>query len=315
MKSFRHLFTLPTGKERFIAALLGLILIVSCVVAGVALVLYSVIAATTRTTDVRLIVTPGSTLAPRSTQSHSIGATAVIPSPMPTATPFSVTPGQCSATYAVRPGDTVLGIAMLCHVTVDDIIRANNLGTSTSLKIGQELAIPAGGQAAVQPTPIPSNTPIARPTQAPIETPTTLPTQAPINTPTLPPQPTLTLTPLSQLTQTPTDTPTPQSTPSSQAACTINAWLSDDQPPQNADIIVFAELLCGEQPAVGASMQTRWRFESGSTECNDGITDADGLASCTQNIGTATIGYTVNIDVTIAWEEQTYQATVSFTPK
>jgi LysM repeat protein len=327
MKLFRQFFTFSTGKERLIAALLGLILAASCAIAGIALVVYAAIAATTRTTDVQFVVTSGSTLVPTSTQFYPISATLALPSPMPTATPFSVTPGQCPAMYAVRPGDTVLGIAILCHVTVDDIMRANNLGTSDSLKIGQELVIPAAGQAAAQPTLIPSNTPVAQPTQAtvntpttmptliPIETPTTMPTLIPIGTPTPSPQLTPTLTPTLQPVQTPTDTPTPQSTLPSEAACTIDAWLSDDQPPQDADIIVFAELLCGAQPAVGAPMQTRWGFESGPANCDDGVTDEDGLASCTLNIGTAAIGYTVNVDVTIAWEEQTYQATVSFTPQ
>lgn len=279
MKSFKQAFALSTNKERFTAVLLGLILMASCVVASAAIVLYFVIAAATRTTTVQFIVTPGSTLAPRLTPSRSIRLTTAAPRPTPMATQFSVAPGQCPAPYVVRPGDTVLGIATLCHVTVDDIIRANNLDTSASLRIGQELLIPAGGQAAIQPTPIPLNTPIVQPILSP------------------------------------SDTPSPQSTPPPSAACTIKAWLSDEQPAQNTDVSVFAALLCDGQGIEGAPMQAQWNYAAGPSECTMKVTDGEGVASCIQNIGAATVGFQVNIDVTIIWRDQAYQASVSFTPK
>ena len=44
-------------------------------------------------------------------------------------------------TYTVKPGDTLYGISNQYGVSVDDIIRLNNL-TNTSLSIGQTLEIP-----------------------------------------------------------------------------------------------------------------------------------------------------------------------------
>ncbi len=73
-------------------------------------------------------------------------------------------------------------------------------------------------------------------------------------------------------------------------------------------------LACDEQPAVGAPMHTTWKFQTTTTSC-DGVTDADGFASCTRAIGDATVGYTVTIDVTFTWQGQTYTDQTSFTPQ
>lgn len=57
-------------------------------------------------------------------------------------------------TYTVKPGDTLSGIADLFGVTVDDIVRANNIADPNALQVGQVLTIP--GRA---PTPAPVITP------------------------------------------------------------------------------------------------------------------------------------------------------------
>jgi len=63
------------------------------------------------------------------------------PVPSPT-TPPEALPTVPPVTYTVKPGDTLSGIADLFGVTVDDIVRANNLADPNSLQVGDVLTIP-----------------------------------------------------------------------------------------------------------------------------------------------------------------------------
>ncbi|MDQ6695585.1 MAG: LysM peptidoglycan-binding domain-containing protein [Chloroflexota bacterium] len=72
----------------------------------------------------------------------------------PVATPTSIPaalPTSAPVTYVVKSGDTLSGIADLFGVTVDDIIRVNNIADPNSLQLGQVLTIP-GRQAGPTPT-------------------------------------------------------------------------------------------------------------------------------------------------------------------
>jgi LysM repeat protein len=63
----------------------------------------------------------------------------------PVATPTQTLPAQPTAapvTYVVKSGDTLSGIAALFGVSVDDIVRANNIADPNSLAEGQSLTIP-----------------------------------------------------------------------------------------------------------------------------------------------------------------------------
>ncbi len=77
----------------------------------------------------------------------------VTPVPSPT-TPPEALPTLPPVTYTVKPGDTLSGIADLFGVTVDDIVRANNIADPNALQVGQVLVIP--GRA---PTAAPAITP------------------------------------------------------------------------------------------------------------------------------------------------------------
>ena len=90
----------------------------------------------------------------------------VTPAPSPTAHPPTatgaplppgVTPGQ-AAKYTVKPGDTLSGIALEFDVTVDDIVKANNLTDPNSIYEGQVLTIPAKGTSPSNPGPTPTTT-------------------------------------------------------------------------------------------------------------------------------------------------------------
>ncbi len=225
------------------------------------------------------------------------------PLPTPTFPPQRLAPGQCPYTYVVRPGDTVLGISVQCGLTVQEIARANNLSTTDSLRIGQEIVIPSGSQpATVAPIPLPTK---------PLPTPSV---PGADNTPVSPPTlPTLTLSPMP--TQSPLATPLPSPTSPAKEKCTIDAWVSNEEPDPDEELSVFAELLCDNVGVGGAPMQTKWNFEDGAQSCDEGTTDEDGFVSCTLNIGAAKSGYYVRIDITITWQGQAYTATSGFTPK
>ncbi len=67
-----------------------------------------------------------------------------------TATPITMQPsptaGQTKIQYTVRPGDTLLGIALLHRISMASIQLANDLGESDLLRAGQTLAIPVSPQ-------------------------------------------------------------------------------------------------------------------------------------------------------------------------
>ena len=100
---------------------------------------------------------------------------AITPVATPTSTPQAL-PTSEPVTYVVQPGDTLSGIAELFGVSVDDIVRANNIADPNSLQVGQELVIPGrpvtptpGGEGG---TPAPAGTPTPQGTQTPGATPT-----------------------------------------------------------------------------------------------------------------------------------------------
>lgn len=61
--------------------------------------------------------------------------------------PVTEAPAPTGTTYTVKSGDNLYSIANQYGVTVDQIMKANNL-TSTSLSIGQVLTIPVAGETA-----------------------------------------------------------------------------------------------------------------------------------------------------------------------
>lgn len=76
------------------------------------------------------------------------------------------------ATYTVKPNDTLSGIATSLGVTLEDLMAANPGVDSSSLSVGQVLAVPQGGE----PQPVPSPEPTQEPEEA--ATPTSEPEPA-----------------------------------------------------------------------------------------------------------------------------------------
>jgi LysM repeat protein len=78
--------------------------------------------------------------------------------PSPTSTPVEPT------IYIVQPGDSLGSIAIKFEVTMEDLMRANDLTDPDYVQVGQELLIPIGGL----PPATPTFTPIPAPTDTPL---------------------------------------------------------------------------------------------------------------------------------------------------
>ncbi len=113
-------------------------------------------------------------------QANNMGATDLIlvgqklvipsqaqPAPAPTEPPAPPPP----ATYVVKAGDTLVGIAIRFNVTQAALLAENGLTNGNLLRVGQELKIPGGAlptPTLAEPTPLPTDTP--PPTEAPTAT-------------------------------------------------------------------------------------------------------------------------------------------------
>jgi LysM repeat protein len=70
-----------------------------------------------------------------------------------------------ATTYTVAHGDSLWSIANKNHLTKADLAAANNLKTSSTLRVGQKLIIPAkAGQAQQQQAPVAASAPAEKPT-------------------------------------------------------------------------------------------------------------------------------------------------------
>jgi competence protein ComEC len=139
----------------------------------------------------------------------------------------------------------------------------------------------------------------------------------------------MTATPLPTL-ETPTPlgsgTPTPSLTPNSTTvtppppdganvrclsvdAAQICGWVSDGSPARGATVTVYGRLIVDNSPLTGQTMTATWKFKSTASDCS-AITDAGGVGSCSRSIGSATLGYQVNVTISIAG----YSVTTWFTP-
>lgn len=90
----------------------------------------------------------------------------------------------------------------------------------------------------------------------------------------------------------------------------ICAWISDGNPARNNIVTVYGRLLIGDIPQANRQMTATWHYRTTTSTCQN-TTDGEGIANCSRNIGAATIGYRVNVDVVV----DGYQATTWFIPQ
>jgi LysM repeat protein len=98
----------------------------------------------------------------------------VTPVPSPTPTPLAAATVP-PVTYRVKPGDTLSGIADLFGVSVDDIVRYNNIADPNSLSVGQVITIPGHSPPVTSTTTTTPAAGTASPTVTPIFQPPVLP--------------------------------------------------------------------------------------------------------------------------------------------
>jgi hypothetical protein len=135
----------------------------------------------------------------------------------------------------------------------------------------------------------------------------------------VPPAPTATPTPLASPTPLP---PTATPIPAATATPTLipvgyeaGATMTVLDPPRFSETTVVGTLTYNHAGVAGAAMHTVWHYRTTTSTC-DSVTGADGVASCTRNVGGATAGYTVVVDVTFTAPDQSIHTTsTSFTPR
>jgi hypothetical protein len=185
------------------------------------------------------------------------------------------------------------------------------------------------GDILITPQPEPLETPTSQATTTATLQPTSTgtPTSTPTHTPTSTPLPTATAsrtptrTPTATATTVPTAAPTAIPPPSGAnvtcreyANAQICAWVSDATPRQYSDVTTFGRLIINGSPVSGAQMKTTWNYRT-TTSYEDCVTNTNGIGRCTRWISSATVGYTVRVDVEIRHGNNTYNTNTSFTPR
>jgi competence protein ComEC len=89
------------------------------------------------------------------------------------------------------------------------------------------------------------------------------------------------------------------------------ASVSAPAPSQYSSVSVYGRLLINGAAEAGLPMNSTWKYKSSTPTCNSGVSGADGVASCSRQIGAATLGYTVTITASIGG----YTASTSFAPQ
>ncbi len=148
---------IPPSVRRLLTSALPLALIAVCILLALWAGSTFMVSPDPGVTATEFTATPGSqpinadttpgTRAPSPTVGARAGATPTAsPSPTRTHTPIPPpTPSPASVKYTVKPGDTLLGIALKYGVTVDAIKQANGLASDT-IRAGDELIIPPKSQ-------------------------------------------------------------------------------------------------------------------------------------------------------------------------
>lgn len=103
-------------------------------------------------------------------------------------------------------------------------------------------------------------------------------------------------------------------TPPAVGKLTASATMSDGTPAQNSQVAAIVNVSRGGAPVQGAQVSIACRFKS-TTSTYSGVTGSDGIASIPFSIGRATIGYTVQVEVTVTHNGETTTTSTSFTPR
>ncbi len=86
-------------------------------------------------------------------------------------------------------------------------------------------------------------------------------------------------------------------------------------PKAGSDVTVFGRLIVGGKPITGVPMTARFSLYTRTISCTSGPSGADGVASCTVNIGSDQTNVNVEVLLTFMYNGVTYQNTVDFNPR
>ena len=91
----------------------------------------------------------------------------------------------------------------------------------------------------------------------------------------------------------------------SQMCASVSNWA----PTRNSNVTGYGRLLVNGVGQGSQGMTATWHYESTTPTCT-ATTGSDGIASCTRNISSATVGYQVNVGMQIGG----YSTQTWFTP-
>lgn len=95
----------------------------------------------------------------------------------------------------------------------------------------------------------------------------------------------------------------------------VQACVNPTAPAKNTDVTLYGRLVVGGKVISGVAMTAKVGLFKSPIDCSSSKTGADGIASCTFNIGSENNGETVDILVNFNYNNQIYQTTVDFTPQ
>jgi hypothetical protein len=94
----------------------------------------------------------------------------------------------------------------------------------------------------------------------------------------------------------------------------VQACVSNPTPSKNSNQTVYGRLIVNGQVIKNVPMYTTWYYKTTTPTC-EGNSGSSGVASCTRNIGGASSGYEVDIDVRFSYNGLSYYGSTSFTTK
>lgn len=111
------------------------------------------------------------------------------------------------------------------------------------------------------------------------------------------------------------DSGTSDGTQDSTENLVVTASVSDPEPCQYSDVTVTIEVTDQDgNPVEGANTTSTWHYKT-TTRTESGTTDGSGVDKHTRDIGRASAGYEVDVNVDVEIGDQTGMARTSFTPQ
>jgi hypothetical protein len=93
----------------------------------------------------------------------------------------------------------------------------------------------------------------------------------------------------------------------------VQACMDKPNPDQNDNLVVTTRMSMAGKPIAGAPVKTTWNYRTVRSECTT-TSNTDGIGFCQRNIGDATLGYRVIVEVQYDYQGKGYRGETSFTP-